>query len=126
VRRLRPTPVSGPHLACRSALDVDERRNPQGVIGNGSGDEHSARLLAEIASPSSGHDICIRTRLKVARLGMIILACVFVRLQAGALPLAGLSTAMAQAAATALHSDGREWIEVLVVGSAARVPLRTG
>ena len=46
--------------ACRPALAVDERRNPQDAVGNGSDDEQSAGPLAEIAPLSSGHDIlCI-------------------------------------------------------------------
>ena len=43
--------------ACRPTLDVDERRNPQSAVGNGSDDEQSAGPLAEIAPLSSGHDI---------------------------------------------------------------------
>lgn len=55
--RLRPTAVSGSDLACPSALDVGERRNPEGTVGNGRGDEQPAGSLVEIAPPSCGHDM---------------------------------------------------------------------
>jgi hypothetical protein len=46
-----------PDLARRSAPNIHECRNPGRVVGNGSGDEQPAGLLAEIAPPSSGHHI---------------------------------------------------------------------
>jgi len=74
-----PHPFPAPDLACRPALDVDERRNPEGAVGNGRGDEQSAGSLAEIASPSSGGpDILILAELGELRgylqFGLFVLA----------------------------------------------------
>jgi hypothetical protein len=43
-----PHPFPASDLACRSAPEDNERRNPEGAVGNGSGDEPPADPLAEI------------------------------------------------------------------------------
>ena len=48
-------------LAYRLPLDVDERRNPEGAVGNCHSHKQYAGALAKIAPPSSGgHGIIIR------------------------------------------------------------------
>lgn len=49
-------PFPAPDLASRSAHDFVKRRNTEGAVGNGGGDEQCAGVLAEIAPSSSGHD----------------------------------------------------------------------